>query len=238
MATSLEGLKFLVVDDNAVLRSGLVKLFSREGALCLEAEDGAGGLQAFRENQPDFCVVDIMMEAMDGFQLCAAIRELRPDTPVIILSARREPRDRIRGLELGADDYLVKPFSPEELMARVRNVLKRLPVSSGSTAMARRFRLGALEVDPERLEAWPSGAGGRKIVLTRREVRILQLLFMREGRVVSRDELLDFAWGREYTPASRALDQAVAVLRKKIEADPARPAIIRTVRGGGYRYSG
>ncbi|MEO1281338.1 MAG: response regulator transcription factor [Pseudomonadota bacterium] len=232
MSDPLQGLKILIVDDNEVLRLGLSKLFSRAGAKCLLADDGTSGFESFKKEAPDFCIVDVMMEDMNGFELCASIRSERATTPIIMLSARREPVDRIRGLEIGADDYLAKPFDPDELLARVRTVLRRVSKSEGPSN-SDWFAMAGTDVYPNRLEAV---RGDKRISLTLRELRILQLLFINANRITSRNELLDFAWGIDYEPNSRALDQAMAVLRKKIEENPAKPQLIQTVRGGGYVF--
>ncbi|MEL7049118.1 MAG: response regulator transcription factor, partial [Pseudomonadota bacterium] len=172
MSDPLQGLKVLIVEDNDVLRLGLSKLFSKVGATCLLATNGVTGLDTFKKERPDFCVVDIMMDEMNGFELCAAIRGERSATPVLMLSARREPVDRIRGLEIGADDYLMKPFNPEELLARVRSILRRV-TKPASPVHNDWFAMGDIDIYPSRLEAV---RGDKKVPLTQRELKILQLM--------------------------------------------------------------
>ncbi|MGB0681428.1 MAG: response regulator transcription factor [Magnetovibrionaceae bacterium] len=228
---ALTGRTILIAEDNETLRGGLVGLLKDQGATTLEAEDGGQALDLFRDHRPDLCLIDIMMEQMDGFQLCAAIRAECADRPIIVLSARRDPSDRVMGLELGADDYMVKPFDPQELIARIRAVLRRQRGPEAVSAL----QMDDLLVEPVDLRARRDGA---VIELSRREVKILQLLFMRKGRATSRDDLLDFCWGVDHLPNSRVLDQAITVLRRKIERDPEKPRIIQTVRGAGYRFGG
>jgi len=237
MKDVLSGLHILIAEDNAIMRAGLSELLTARGARCVCAASGEAAQDAFFSERPDFCVVDIMMEGMDGYQLCAAIRSESADIPILILSARRLPADRIRGLEIGADDYMMKPFDPEELVARIRTIMRRSSglrmVDQDEVLRANGMQLLDLLLIPDQMQAERAGA---VISLTKREVRILQLLYINRGRVTSRDALLDFCWGVDHLPNSRALDQAIAVLRKKIELDPLEPKIISTVRGGGYRF--
>jgi two-component system alkaline phosphatase synthesis response regulator PhoP len=194
-----------------------------------------------------------MMPQMDGLTLCREIRRLDPLVPILLLSARGEETDRVRGLDVGADDYVAKPFGARELIARVKAALRRSKAQENQTTtqtaptqaakpdqakpeqkpeMAR-IKMGDLEIDPKAMRAF---RGDAKIDLTSREVAILLTLYERRGQAVSRDELFDLCWGRGFMPNSRALDQYVSALRKKIEIDPANPRIIRTVHGVGYRH--
>lgn len=237
MSDALSGLHILIAEDNAVMLAGLSDLLTARGARCACAESGEAAQKVFLAERPDFCIVDIMMEGMDGYQLCAAIRSESADIPILILSARRLPTDRIRGLEIGADDYMVKPFDPDELVARIRTIMRRSgglrDSAQDEVLLANGLQFNDLLLIPDQMQAERNGA---VISLTKREVRILQLLYINRGRVTSRDALLDFCWGADHLPNSRALDQAIAVLRRKIEADPLHPEIITTVRGGGYRF--
>ncbi|MBL26635.1 MAG: DNA-binding response regulator [Rhodospirillaceae bacterium] len=233
-------LRILVAEDDAPLRQALTHLFRAEGYECLPAADGAEALHLFRTQKPDFCVIDVMMPGMDGFDLCRAIRSEDVRVPVIVLTARHDEIDRVVGLELGADDYVTKPFGSRELVARVKAILRRSMTAAaqpdlGETSGAARFAIGDIEIDVKALRGF---RGSDPIDLTRREVAILATLHRRTGEVVSRDELYDSCWGRDYMPNSRAIDQSIRTLRLKIERDPARPAIIRTVHGAGYRYDG
>ncbi len=226
-------MKLLVADDDAHLLKGLVELLTRAGFECVSAEDGERALAAFREDRPALCLFDVLMPGMDGLSLCREIRALDARIPIILLSARDAEIDRVIGLEIGADDY-VKPFGPRELVARINVALRRatgvIPVAAPSDDS---FAMGDLRIDPTALRAF---RGRQNIDLSRRETTILRILFDRSGKPVSRNDLLDLAWGPNFMPDSRALDQYISSLRRKIEADPAKPRIIKTVHGVGYRY--
>lgn len=229
-------MRMLIAEDDATMRHAIAQLFRAEGFECLASGDGLEALESFRRHHPDFCIIDVMMPGLDGFELCRKIRGEDPQVPVIMLTARQDEIDRVVGLELGADDYVTKPFGPRELVARVKTILRR--ASSPQTpaaAVAASFRIGDIEVD---VKAQRGYRGATRIDLTRREVAILSTLHRRAGQVVSRDDLFDQGWGRDYMPNSRALDQCVLTLRRKIERDPRRPSIIQTVHGAGYRYDG
>jgi DNA-binding response OmpR family regulator len=228
-------MSILIAEDDPHLRAGIVDLLSLEGFQCQVADDGAKALALFQAAKPEICVLDVMMPVMDGLTLCREIRRIDPLVPILLLSARGEEGDRVRGLEIGADDYVAKPFSARELVARIKAALRRTKVQ-GLPAQPEpngRLRMGDLEIDQKAMRAY---RGEQRIDLTSREVAILAALHERRGQAVSRDELFDLCWGRDYMPNSRALDQYVSALRKKIEVDPASPCIIRTVHGVGYRY--
>jgi DNA-binding response OmpR family regulator len=231
-------LRILIAEDDGNLRTGLVDLLTLEGFACIVAEDGEAAWSAFVDQAPALCLLDVMMPRLDGLDLCRRIRARDPLVPILLLSARGAEIERVIGLEIGADDYISKPFSARELVARIKAGLRRAKVAdpqenAGPPAEAGRFQMGDLDVDPAALRAW---RGGQSIDLAPRELAILQALRARQGKAVTRDELFDFAWGRDYMPNSRALDQYVSVLRRKIEIDPARPRIVSTVHGVGYRY--
>ena len=225
----------LIAEDDPHLRAGIVDLLSFEGFQCQVADDGAKALALFKADKPEICVLDVMMPVMDGLTLCREIRRIDPLVPILLLSARGEETDRVRGLEIGADDYVAKPFGARELVARIKAALRRTKVQAAParTEPNGRLRMGDLDIDQKAMRAY---RGEQRIDLTSREVAILAALYERRGQAVSRDELFDLCWGRDYMPNSRALDQYVSALRKKIEADPASPRIIRTVHGVGYRY--
>ncbi len=238
-------MSILIAEDDPHLRNGIVDLLTLEGFPCQVAEDGAKALALFQQSKPDLCVFDVMMPAMDGLTLCREIRRLDPLVPILLLSARGEETDRVRGLDVGADDYVAKPFGARELIARVKAALRRAKAqesqgqgATGQQAAVKpepgaRFKMGDLDIDPKAMRAF---RGDTRIDLTSREVAILLTLYERRGQAVSRDELFDLCWGRGFMPNSRALDQYVSALRKKIELDPANPRIIRTVHGVGYRH--
>jgi two-component system alkaline phosphatase synthesis response regulator PhoP len=228
-------MSILIAEDDPHLRAGIVDLLSLEGFECQVADDGAKALALFRAEKPEICVFDVTMPVMDGLTLCREVRRIDPLVPILLLSARGEESDRVRGLEIGADDYVAKPFGARELVARIKAALRRSKVQ-GAPARAEpdgRLHMGDLDIDQKAVRAF---RGEQRIDLTSREAAILAALYDRRGQAVSRDELFDVAWGRDYMPNSRALDQYVSALRKKIEIDPAAPRIIRTVHGIGYRY--
>ncbi|MCH9806925.1 MAG: response regulator transcription factor [Alphaproteobacteria bacterium] len=226
--------RILLAEDDENMRNGLAELLALEGFACDCACDGEVALAMFRENRPQLIVLDVMMPKIDGLGVCKAIRKQDPAVPILMLSARDTELDRVVGLEHGADDYLIKPFGPRELIARIRSLLRRAQLTrpSHSTA-APVFRLDDLEVDARSLRA---RRGEAVIDLTAREVALLRLLYERPGEAISRDDLLDECWGRDHLPNSRALDQYISVLRRKVEHDPSRPRFIKTVFGFGYRY--
>lgn len=225
-------MRILIAEDDAHLRRGIADLLTLEGHDCVAVADGAAALEAFRADTPDFCIFDVVMPGLDGIELCRAIRREDEDVPILLLTARGQEIDRVIGLEVGADDYVPKPFGTRELVARIRAIARRSARRIVGEE-GRRFRMGDLEIDRKALRAYRDG---RTIDLTRREVEVLSVLHARAGLAVGRDELLDLCWGRDYMPNSRALDQYVSALRRKIERDPTAPRIIRTVHGVGYRY--
>jgi len=233
--------KILVAEDDDNIRNGLVELLQREGYETVAARNGREAVTLFHTAAPDFLCLDIMMPGMDGYEVCKAIRARRADVPIIFISAKSEEIDRVLGLELGADDFIVKPFGVREVVARIRAVTRRClaagPKNGGDRLAldAAPFRLGGLEVVPAELRAKRDGG---VIDLSLREVKILQLLHANLGKVVTRDMFFTECWGADYMPDSRTLDQHIAQLRKRIERDPRNPQIILTVHGAGYRVEG
>jgi DNA-binding response OmpR family regulator len=228
-------MRVLIAEDDPHLGRGIADLLTLEGFDCVVAADGLAALDAFRATAPGFCILDVMMPGLDGFELCRAIRRQDAQVPILLLTARDQEIDRVLGLELGADDYVPKPFGVRELVARIRAILRRAGTSARPAArlIDDRFKLDDLEIDPKALRAWRDGC---RIDLTSREVALLAVLHDRAGEAVSRDALFDLCWGRDHMPNSRALDQYISALRRKIERDPNRPRIIRTVHGVGYRF--
>ncbi len=223
----------LVVEDEENLLEALKYNLEREGYTVLTAEDGAAGLEAARSASPDLVVLDVMLPEMDGLEVCRILRREK-DMPILMLTAKGEEIDRVVGLELGADDYVSKPFSMRELMARVRAMLRRSRHSSvGSPKQP--LRSGSLEVD---VEAHQASLNGQELKLKPREFELLTLFMRNRGRAYTRDEILSQLWGRDYIGDTRTVDVHVRWLREKIEADPASPARIITIRGHGYRFEG
>jgi DNA-binding response OmpR family regulator len=218
----------LVVDDD-VKTVELVQLYlSRDGHSVLTAYDGIEALRLARENRPDLIVLDLMLPDIDGLEVCRILRN-ESDVPVIMLTARTTDEDKLKGLGLGADDYVTKPFSPKELAARVRAVLRRLP---GEPRPAE-IKHGELSMDFAKYEAW---FAGRPLDLTTVEFRLLGVLAREPGRVFSRAGLIEEALGYDFQGFDRTIDVHVLNLRRKLEPDPNRPTYIKTVYGVGYKF--
>jgi two-component system response regulator ResD len=220
----------LVVDDEAIVREVVVRYLEREGFRTLEAGDGDHARELVERHAPNLVVLDVMLPGTDGLELCRWIRS-RSDLPVIMLTARGEEADRIVGLELGADDYVTKPFSPRELAARVRTVLRR---SRPSQTESERHAFGDLVIDAATREVTK---GDRPIRLTTREFDLLWFLADHPRRVFSRDHLMERVWGYSAALDSGTVTVHVRRLREKIEDDPSRPRHLETVWGVGYRFS-
>ena len=219
----------LVVDDEPIVRRVVATYLRREGHPTLEAADGPAALELIERAEPGLVVLDVMLPGIDGLELCRLIRR-RSDTPVIMLTARGEEADRIVGLDLGADDYVTKPFSPRELVARVRSVLRRAPARPG----AGRIAVGRLEIDTGAREVMRDGAPLR---LTVKEFDLLVFLASNPRLVFSRAQLMDRVWGYEAAYDTGTVTVHVRRLREKIEDDPSRPRHVETVWGAGYRFS-
>jgi two-component system alkaline phosphatase synthesis response regulator PhoP len=216
--------RILIVEDNAGLASVLSDNLSLEGFEVQTVDEGNLAIAKAREFAPDLIILDVMLPGKSGFELCGLLRQGRR-TPIIMLTARSQKADRILGLKLGADDYVTKPFDLEELLARVHAVLRR------TRPEIERLELGQVTIDFRTLQAWDKG---QPIELTHREFELLRYLAERQEVVVDRDELLREVWGYASAPNTRAVDQAVVRLRKKIEPDPQHPSFIHTVHGNGY----
>ncbi|MBR3556618.1 MAG: response regulator transcription factor [Oscillospiraceae bacterium] len=230
--------KVLVVDDESNIVDILRFNLQREGYEVVAAYDGQEGLDKARSEAPDLILLDVMLPEKDGFQVCEELRKTDRLTPIIMLTAREEERDRVMGLELGADDYVVKPFSVRELMARVRTNIRRTAVMTEETAEAGEdhlLRAGRLTVDPDRQIVLKDG---QSVDVSQREFELLRLLAASVGTVFSREQLLSQVWNYDYYGDTRAVDVAVRRLREKLEDDPAAPSLLCTRRGGGYYLSG
>lgn len=225
------GKRILLVDDETRLVHLVRGYLEQDGYEVAAAGDGRAALLVSREFEPDLIILDLMMPEMDGWEFMRHLRRER-DTPVIMLTARVDENDRIAGLEMGADDYLTKPFSPRELTARVRAVLRR--AKPGEAAPVERLRAAGLEVDPE---AHIARRDGRALDLTPMEFDLLLALMRNPGRAFGRLELLERTQGLAYDGYERTIDVHVKNLRKKIEDDPAHPQYILTVFGVGYRFN-
>jgi DNA-binding response OmpR family regulator len=220
----------LIADDDPLTLEALAACIADEGFHTLSAADGKQAIELWREHRPQLLCLDIMMPEIDGFEVCRRIRATDSAVPILFLSAKNEEIDVVVGLGLGADDFIRKPFTRAEVIARIRAALRR---AHPADEKGRRFTMDDLAVHPDALLARREG---KMIELTRREVLMLELLHQHAGLPVARDRFLDACWGLDYFPDSRTLDQHVLMLRKKIEQDPANPRIIATVRGVGYRF--
>lgn len=228
-------MKVLVAEDDPRIRDGLVEILEAEGYTTRAVPDGRAALEAVERERPDFVLLDIMMPQMNGYDVCRHIRRGDPDLPIIFISAKSEEIDRVVGLELGADDFIQKPFGVREVIARIRAVTRRCLRRPKSAPSAAPFCFGDLDVHPAELRAW---RGESVIDLSLRDMKIIELLHRRQGEVVDREAFFRECWGLDHIPNSRTLDQHISKLRKRIEPDPGEPTLIRTVHGVGYRYEG
>lgn len=221
--------RILIIEDETPMRTALADVLADEGYRPLTAADGQAGLRKALDEKPDLILLDIMMPKLDGFAVCAELRRLGHTLPVLMLTAKGQIEDRVTGLDAGADDYLVKPFSTEELLARVRALLRR---AQRQGKAATKLKLGETEIDLARQTAL---RGRKPIHLTAKEFSMLRLLAEAEGEPVSREKFLDVVWGYAAFPTTRTVDNHIASLRAKLEKNPDAPRWIKTVHGVGYR---
>jgi len=221
--------RMLVIDDDRALHKPLRQVFEADGFALEFAEDGAAGIEKFRKESPTVVLLDLMLPRVPGREVCRTIREEAPRTPLLILSAVSDELDKVLMLELGADDYVTKPFSPRELLARVHAVMRRNEAHKG----AEQYVFGRIAVDFDRMVLTRDGS---EVALTPQEFKILRFFSNNGERVISRDELLDRVWGLNCYPSTRTVDNHLAKLRQKLEEDPANPRHFRTVHGAGYKF--
>jgi len=234
-------MKILIIEDDKHIREALALILKSEGYDCYMANNGQTGIEQYNKYHPELILLDIMMPNKDGYAVCKEIRKNDSSTAIIFISAKSEEIDRVLGLELGADDYIMKPFGKHEVIARVRAVSRRYLFASKNeskhTNHPESFNMGELIVHPSQLRAEKRTENENTIIeLSLRECKTLQLLHNKKNQVVSRDELFNYCWGRDYLPNSRTLDQHILKLRKLIETNPKQPKIIQTVHGVGFRY--
>jgi DNA-binding response OmpR family regulator len=222
--------RILVVEDDPAILRGLADNLGFEQYEVVTAPDGETGYRLLLDRRPDLVVLDLMLPNMSGYELCRKVRSEGVTTPIVMLTARGEESDRILGLDLGADDYITKPFSVRELLARVRAVLRRTQAGSAAPDS---LQFEDVTVDFRAFDARKAGA---PIEMTRKEFGLLRVLATRAGEVVTREQLLDEVWGYDATPTTRTVDNHVASLRAKIEMDPAQPRHLVTVFGVGYKW--
>ena len=227
-------IRILVAEDDANIRTGLVDTLESEGYQVIAAKDGDEALSLFQTSAPDLMILDVMMPGKSGYDVCTAIRATNQSLPVLMLTAKGEEIDKVLGLRIGADDYITKPFGVHELLARIDAVLRRsLRRTVKSASTLDRFTLGECVIH---VRAYTLEKNGAHIPISDRELKLLSLFHSHPNEVLSRDRLLNDIWGVDYYGTTRTLDQHIAQLRKKIEADPARPQLILTVHGVGYKY--
>jgi two-component system alkaline phosphatase synthesis response regulator PhoP len=222
--------KILIVEDEPDMVLGLKDNFEFEGYEVVTASDGAAGLERARAQKPDLVILDIMLPKLSGLEVCKTLRGEGFEGPILMLTARGQEIDKVVGLELGADDYVTKPFSIREVLARVRAILRR---TEGQRKRLSRYRFGDVELD---FEAYVAKKGGEALELSPREFDLLRYLIERKGETVTRDRLLEDVWGYESYPSTRTVDTHIAKLRAKIGDSGAEPRYILTIHGSGYRF--
>ena len=225
-------MKILIAEDDVHIRDGLRDMLSSEGYTIITAENGKVALTKYQQEQPDFIILDIMMPELDGYSVCKEIRKGDECIPIVFLSAKGDEIDKVLGLELGADDYINKPFGIHEVRARIKTIARRC-LESKQKLPNKTFQFGDLRVSRSALCAKREQ---QVIELSLREIKILMCLWQHKNEVVTRDMLFDYVWGYDHLPNSRTLDQYVSKLRKHIELDPLNPILIKTIHGAGYRY--
>lgn len=226
--------KILIVDDERNIVDILKFNLKKEGFTTIEAYDGEQGVEMALSHKPDLILLDIMLPKMDGFSVCKKIRQTL-SIPILMLTAKEEEVDKVLGLELGADDYITKPFSPRELMARVKANLRRSTLEEATqNSTTNTMKFNSLHIDAERYEVKRDGI---VIELTLREFELVKFLAMQQGQIFTRETLLEKVWGYEYYGDVRTVDVTVRRLREKLERDPANPEFIMTKRGVGYYFN-
>jgi two-component system alkaline phosphatase synthesis response regulator PhoP len=225
--------RILVVEDEPAIALGLEADLTVEGYEVDVAGDGLTGLRRARETAFDLIVLDVMLPGKDGFEVCRELRRGGLRTPILMLTAKAHEAEKVLGFELGADDYVTKPFGTRELRARIKALLRR--AADAQTGQPDTYRFGNVEVDFRRGEL---RHGGNPIDLTPLEFRLLNAFIRARGRVLSRDQLIDAAWGPGFAASARVVDNHIANLRRKVEEDPADPKYLKNVRGLGYRFDG
>ena len=224
--------KILIVEDDPGIQMSLQDEFESEGYQAFVASDGAKGLSMTKEKKPDLIILDIMLPELDGYEVCKRLRKEGNNTPIIMLTVKDKEIDKVLGLEFGADDYVTKPFSLRELLARVKSIFRRI---EDHPTEIHSFCIGETEFDFKKYEARKRG---QKIEYTPLEFQMLRLLVRQKGEVLTRDNFLDHIWGEDnLVVSSRTIDTHIANIRKKIEEDPSNPKFITSIRGVGYKLN-
>ncbi len=230
MPTKARAYKVLVIEDDPALMFGLRENLEMEGYTVLTAIDGELGLELARQERPDLIVLDIMLPGLNGFQICQELREDEFDMPIMMLTALGQEADVVKGLNLGADDYLTKPFSIKVLLARVRSFLRRYRQAEVEIVTFGPFELNRTSQQLTQ--------GGEQIELTPKEYGLLDYVLRNKGRALTRDQILNAVWGSDLIVTQRSVDRCVTSLRSKIEESPSRPKLLKTVQKIGYRFEG
>jgi DNA-binding response OmpR family regulator len=221
--------RILVVEDDHAVQKALKRLFESEGFAVEISPDGKSAVESFRQSAPSAIVLDLRLPQMSGRDVCREIKQQSPSVPIIVLSATTDVSDKVLLLELGADDYVTKPFSPRELLARVRAALRRAVRKDSGELIS----FDGISVDFTKMEV---NRDGESIILTAQEFKTLRFLIQNAERVITRDELLNEVWGYQNYPSTRTVDNHILKLRQKLERDPANPTHFRTVHGVGYKF--
>ncbi|EKN63474.1 response regulator transcription factor [Schinkia azotoformans] len=227
--------KVLVVDDEPAIITLLQYNLQQSGFDVSSAMDGEAGIKMVMEENPDIMILDLMLPKLDGIEVCKKLREDKIMIPILMLTAKGDEFDKILGLELGADDYMTKPFSPREVVARVKAILRRKPVIDtieNKQSKEEKIQVGDLKIFPERFEAY---IGEERLDLTPKEFELLVYLSLHKGLVITRDQLLNDVWNYEYANDTRIVDVHISHLREKIERNSKKPVYIKTIRGVGYK---
>lgn len=228
--------KILIIEDDESIREGLIETIESDGLLATAAENGIAGFAAFQQSSPDLILLDIMLPGMNGYDVCRKIRETDKLIPILLLTSKSEEIDQVLGLELGADDYITKPFRIRELLARIHSALRRSEYMNPETKLKatpqETFTFGQATINRKRFVAIRNG---EEIDLSERELQLIEIFVAHPNEALSRDLLLNEAWGIDYSGTTRTLDQHIAKLRAKVEPNAPNPSI-RTIHGIGYKY--
>jgi two-component system, OmpR family, alkaline phosphatase synthesis response regulator PhoP len=227
--------KVLVVDDEQSIVTLLTYNLEQAGFTVVTANDGEEAIEKVASEQPAFIILDLMLPKLDGVEVCKQLRQQKVMTPILMLTAKDDEFDKVLGLELGADDYMTKPFSPREVVARVKAILRRTQLSNGEMETKDQIVIGDLQIFPESYEAY---FRGERLELTPKEFELLVYLAKHKGRVLTRDQLLSSVWNYDFAGDTRIVDVHISHLREKIEQDTKKPVYIKTIRGLGYKLEG
>ncbi|NUK30664.1 response regulator transcription factor [Parageobacillus sp. VR-IP] len=229
------GKKVLVVDDEQSIVTLLTYNLEQAGFTVVTANDGEEAIEKVADEQPALIILDLMLPKLDGVEVCKQLRQQKVMTPILMLTAKDDEFDKVLGLELGADDYMTKPFSPREVIARVKAILRRTQLSNLAEESEERIVIGDLEIFPDSYEAY---FAGKQLELTPKEFELLLYLVKHKGRVLTRDQLLSAVWNYDFAGDTRIVDVHISHLREKIEHDTKKPLYIKTIRGLGYKLEG